>query len=113
MVEVTGLNVFLPMLPSGQHYWLNVTPVGNGTGGIYNSTTSGLDCVGTPCGNDDNAFWNSTYFGVFFDHTSNHCDGCNDFSMGVIGSVIPEPAPLALLTCGMGALLAVHRRRSA
>jgi hypothetical protein len=113
MVEVTGLNVFLPMLPSGQHYWLNVTPVGNGTGGIYNSTTSGLDCVGTPCGNDDNAFWNSTYFGVFFDHTSNHCDGCNDFSMGVIGSVIPEPATVALFTCGVGALLVAARRRSA
>jgi hypothetical protein len=32
MVEVIGLNLFLPMLPSGQHYWLNVTPVGNGTG---------------------------------------------------------------------------------
>src|ERR1700736_525010 len=42
MVEVTGLNVFLPMLPSGQHYWLNVTPVGNGTGRSFNSTTSGL-----------------------------------------------------------------------
>ena len=28
MIEVTGLNIFLPMLPSGQHSWLNVTPVG-------------------------------------------------------------------------------------
>ena len=28
---VTGLNVFLPVLPSGQHYWLNVTPIGDGT----------------------------------------------------------------------------------
>src|SRR6202043_3389721 len=41
MVEVTGLNVFLPILPSGQHYWLNVTPVGNGAGQSYKSPTSG------------------------------------------------------------------------
>jgi hypothetical protein len=48
MVEVPGLNVSLPMLPSGQHYWLNVTPVGNGFGSSNNSTTSGANCVGTP-----------------------------------------------------------------
>src|SRR5207237_348379 len=52
MVEVTGLNVFLPMLPSGQHYWLNVTPVDNGTGRSFNSTTSGANAVGMPPGND-------------------------------------------------------------
>src|SRR6202043_4208383 len=69
MVEVTGLNVFLPILPSGQHSWLNVTPVGNGTGRSLNSTTFGDNCVGTPCGNDDNAFFNSIFFGVYFDHT--------------------------------------------
>jgi hypothetical protein len=66
MVEVTGLNVFLPMLPSGQHYWLNVTPVGNGTGRSFNTWTSGTNCVGTPCGDDGNSFFNSTYYGVFF-----------------------------------------------
>ena len=111
MVEVPGLNVFLPMLPSGQHYWLNVTPVGDGTGSWWNSTTSGTHCVGTPCGNDQNAFWNSTYFGTFFDHTYNQCAGCNDFSMGVIGTVVPEPATVALLACGVGALLIALRRR--
>src|SRR5437868_2179193 len=37
MVEVTGLNVFLPMLPAGQHYWLNVTPIGNGTGRSFDT----------------------------------------------------------------------------
>ncbi len=112
MVEVTGLNVFLPMLPSGQHYWLNVTPVGNGTGGSYNSDTSGGNCVGTPCGNDDNAFFTSTYFGTYFTNTNNYA-GQPDFSMGVIGAVVPEPATVALLTCGMGALLIAVRRRRA
>src|SRR5438876_3755946 len=100
MVEVTGLNVFLPMLPSGQHYWLNVTPVGNGTGRSFNSTTSGTNCVGTPCGNDGNFFFNSTEFGVYFGGP-----GAYDLSNGVIGNVVPEPATVALLTCGVGALL--------
>ena len=113
MVEVNGLNVFLPMLPPGQHYWLNVTPVGNGTGGSWNSTTFGDNCVGTPCGNDDNAFFNSTTFGYYFTNTVHVCTGCVDFSDGVIGTAVPEPATLALLTCGVGALLIELRRRRA
>jgi hypothetical protein len=111
-VEVTGLNVFLPMLPSGQHYWLNVTPVGNGTGRSYNTTTSGTNCVGTPCGNNQNAFFNSTYFGTNFTSTSNQAQPY-DYSMGVIGGVVPEPATVALFTCGVGALLIALRRRRA
>ena len=104
MVEVTGLNVFLPMLPPGQHYWLNVTPVGNGMGSSFNGTTSGMNCVGTPCGNDQNAFFNSTFFGTYFTSTSNRGQPY-DYSNGVIGTVVPEPATAVLLTCGMGALL--------
>jgi hypothetical protein len=112
IVEVTGLNVFLAMLPQGQHYWLNVTPVGYGHGSSANTTTSGFNCVGTPCGNDDNAFWNSTAFGVFFDHTYNHGYGQNDYSMGVIGAVVPEPTTVALFSYALGALLvAVPCRR--
>jgi hypothetical protein len=110
-VEVIGLNIFLPAMPSGQHYWLNVTPVGNGTGLSFNSATFGDNCVGTPCGNDDNAFFNSTTFGYYFRNTVHVCTGCVDFSMGVIGTVVPEPATVALLTCGVGALLIAARRR--
>jgi hypothetical protein len=108
MVEVTGLNVFLPMLPLGQHYWLNVTPVGNGTGGSYNSWTSGTNCVGTPC-IGGNEFFNSSYFGVFFQDP--FLEQEYGFSNGVIGTVVPEPATVALLTCGLGALLIVVRSR--
>src|SRR5204862_6336608 len=46
MIEVTGLNV---NLPPGT-YWLNVTPIGDLTGRSFDSTTSGANCVGTPCG---------------------------------------------------------------
>ena len=110
IVEVTGLNLFLPMLPSGQHYWLNVTPVGNGTGRSFDLDTSGANCVGSPCGNDDNAFFTSTYFGYYFRNTSTEFNQ-PDFSMGVIGTVVPEPATVALFTCGVGALLIALRRR--
>jgi hypothetical protein len=113
MVEVTGLNVFLPMLPSGQHYWLNVTPVGNGTGRSFNSTTSGANCVGTPCANDFNEFFNSTFFDYYFDPCYFDCGGPqpNEYSNGVIGTVVPEPATVALLACGVGALLIAVRSR--
>jgi hypothetical protein len=109
-VEVTGLNSFLPALPSGQHYWLNVTPVGNGSGRAFNMTTSGNHCVGSPCGNDQNAFFNSTFFGTYFTSTSNEGQPY-DYSMGVIAMEVPEPTTVALLTCGVGALLIALRRR--
>ena len=104
-VEVTSLNVHL----NPGTYWLNVTPVGNGTGRSFNSTTSGAHCVGTPCGNDQNAFFNSTFFGTNFTSTANEAQPY-DYSMGVIGMVVPEPTTVALLTCGVGALLIALRR---
>src|ERR1700736_6205699 len=36
MVEVTGLNLTLSALPAGQYYWLNVTPIGDGSGRSFN-----------------------------------------------------------------------------
>ncbi len=99
MIEVTGLNLVLPHLLSS-FYWLNVTPVGNGTGHSLNTTTSGTNCVGTPCGNDGMSFLlpEGTFSPL-------------DFSMGVVGEPIPEPSTVALLACGVGALLIAARYR--
>src|SRR5206468_6387188 len=67
MVEVTGLNF---SLPPGT-YWLNVTPIGDLSGRFFDTTTSGVNCVGTPCGNNQNAFFNSNFFGANFTSTAN------------------------------------------
>jgi predicted outer membrane repeat protein len=97
MIEVTGLSVDL----APGTYWLNVTPIGNGTGRSFNSDTSGTNCVGLPCGNDDNAFINSTTFGFVFHNTSSGDIGQPDFSMGVNGTAgcgTPSPTPTATAT---------------
>jgi hypothetical protein len=92
-IEVTGLAVHLPF--SANPYWLNVTPTGDGTGRSFDSTTSGANCVGTPCGNDGNAFLNAS-FGPPWQGPQP-----SDFSMGVNGTVSegsPTPTPTATAT---------------
>jgi hypothetical protein len=94
MIEVKGLNVSL----AEGHYWLNVTPIGDLTGRSFDSNTSGANCVGTPCGNNQNAFFNSNFFGANFTSTSNEGQP-TDFSMGVIGTVSSgTPTPTATTT---------------
>ncbi len=67
MVEIPGLSVHL----DPGNYFLNVTPTGDLTGRSFDSTTSGANCVGTPCGDNQNAFFDSNFFGVFFTSTGN------------------------------------------
>jgi hypothetical protein len=112
-VTVSGLSLSLPALGSG-FYFLNVSPIvpANVTGQSFQSTTSGANAVGTPPGNDGNSWWNSNLFGVNFTSTTAiFGSGTWDVSGGVIGTVVPEPATWALLTCGVGALLIAARRR--
>ncbi len=87
-VAVTGLSVHLPPNNPGEFYWLNVTPIGDGTGRSFDSAIAnppGIHCVGTPCGNDQNAFFNSAQFGAVFGSTADQGQPY-DFSMGVKGT---------------------------
>jgi len=104
-IEVSGLNINL----GPGTYWLTVAPEDAGGGRSFIATTSGANAIGTPAGNDGNAFFNSTFFGANFAPTQNYISGSSDFSMGVNGSV-PEPATLALLGLGIAGM-AYHRRR--
>jgi hypothetical protein len=79
-VEVQGLNFFLP--PGTYH--LNVTPIKNGVGAALNSITTGTNCVGTPCGNNGNAFQNGPNVGYFV-------SVIDDFAMGVVGNSNNNP----------------------
>jgi N-acetylneuraminic acid mutarotase len=110
-VMVTGLNVNLPALPAGQFYFLDVVPVVpiGVTGQSFCTTTSGANCVGTPCGNDGNSWWDSNLFGVTFTSTQAiYGAGTWDQSMGVIGTIsgggspTPTPTPTASPSCTPG-----------
>jgi hypothetical protein len=66
------------------HFWLNVTPVGNGTGQSFISTTSGANAIGNPPGNNGMSFIDSTTLGYNFEATENVLGkGTWDFSEGV------------------------------
>lgn len=84
-VEVTGLSIHLPA--DTNHYWLNVTPIGDLTGRSFVSSTSGANAVGQPPGNNQNAFFDSPFFGFSFLPTGDPNVGQPyDFSMGVRGT---------------------------
>jgi hypothetical protein len=102
---VQALNLTIYLAPGT--YFLNVTPVGNGFGRSFDSDTSGLNCVGTPCGNNGNAFFDSN------EGSGSHYQGPinTDFSMGVIGMVVPEPRLWAMMAMGAVVLLGVQRLR--
>jgi hypothetical protein len=105
-VRVLGLNINL----APGTYFLNVTPVGNGHGRSFDSDTSGVGCVGTPCGNNGNAFFDSNFFGANYQSTAEQGQP-GDFSMGVIGTVVPEPPAWAMMAMGAVVLLGVQQLR--
>jgi hypothetical protein len=112
-VLVSGLNVVL----GPGTYWLTVSPIDSGSGRSFNSTTSGANSIGLPAGNDDNSFFDSTFFGAAFAPASNQVGFPADFSMGVVGtaagSTVPEPATLLMLGSALVLLGVTSRRKTA
>jgi hypothetical protein len=103
-VQISGLNITL----QPGTYWLSVAPlVGNDSGGVlksYLSRTSGANAIGTPPGNDGNSFFNSPWLGYNYATAF-----LSDYSMGVAGTVIPEPSSGLLVVGGGLALIALRR----
>ncbi len=109
-VDISGLNV---TLASGT-YWLGIAPVDDGSGNFYDETTSSLNAIG-PADNG-NSFFNSYDFGYTFssavtDPSFPLGQGPVDFSMGVAGVVLPEPAAWSYFGIGLIGLVAEIRRR--
>jgi hypothetical protein len=85
-IKISGLNIHL----APGTYFLNVTPIGPGSGRSFNTTTSGANAIGTPAGNNGNDFARSVPFSANYAPT-NH----PDHSSGVIGTVGVAPPSIA------------------
>jgi hypothetical protein len=111
-VSVTGLNFSL----AAGTYWLNLQPVSASYG--YLATTSGANAIGTPAGDDGDAYYTETSLGgipldgKYFESTTSEYPDLNDFSLGVSGTAItPEPSSWALTLFGVGLLATYLRKR--
>jgi len=93
-LRVSGLDL---VLPPGE-YWLNVTPL-TGPEQFALSVTTGAGGVGAPIGDAGTALWWWSNGNHVYDEVA------PGFSMGVAGSVVPEPEagalPAALLALGL------------
>lgn len=107
-IQITGLNVYL----APGTYWLSVSPLvgsdplSNGQYRSYISQTWGLNAVGAPAGNNGNSFMYDPPAGYYFaPDTFNE-----DYSMGVAGTVVPEPSTLAFSAAGAMLLLGSQKK---
>jgi hypothetical protein len=104
-IQVSGLAVDL----DPGTYWLAVTPHGfGGDQASLNSKTDGLNAIGTPPGNNGNAFLNSPLLNADFEALDDLFTRA-DFSMGVAGHVVAaqlvaEPTSFTLTVLGFASL---------
>jgi hypothetical protein len=97
-----------PVTLAAGNYFLSIAADG-GDANIYVGKTTGTNGVGGPL-NDDNSFLSVPSFGLNFGKASDQFNGnSSDFSFGLTGSTVPEPASLAVL--GLGAIALLRRRR--
>jgi hypothetical protein len=115
-ITAKGLSVVL----TAGTYYLSVAPVTNGgTDGAWNiSTTSGLNAIGNPKGNDGNSYDESIAYGNNYTPSSiteSYLDEGStwDYSMGVAGTFIvtPEPSSMVLMLAASLGLPALGFRR--
>jgi hypothetical protein len=110
-IQITGLNVYL----SPGKYWLSVSPfvgsdpISNGSLRSYVSLTFGANSVGDPAGNNGGGFIYWPYAG--YNYAPNFFN--QDYSMGLAGTVVPEPSSLALLIAGAILVRGLVRTRPA
>ena len=115
-ITAKGLSVVL----NPGTYWVSVAPVTTGADDsfFYVSTTSGLNAVGTPPGNDGNSYFNSVADSDnFIPTTTLEGPGTWDYSLGVAGTfvVTPEPSSMVLMLAasfGLPVLGFCRRKRS-
>jgi hypothetical protein len=105
-IQVSGLAIDL--VPGT--YWLAVTPHGfGGDQASLNSKTDGLNAIGTPAGNNGNAFLDSLPLNADFEALDDLFTRA-DFSMGVAGHVVAaqsvaEPSSFTLMMFGLVGLV--------
>jgi hypothetical protein len=92
----------------GGDYWLGIAVIGEGSGRAFLTTTSGENATGGPVA-DGNSFFRSDYFGANFDDAGWYVGDNADFSVGLGGEPVPEPASIVALGLGLAAM---RRRRS-
>ena len=85
-------------------YWVGIRPIGDTASDVVAllAATSGSNAVGSPAGNDGNAFLDSASLGFSFDPLA------DDFSVGLTD--VPEPSSLLLVAVGLLGV-AIGRRR--